>query len=71
MYRKTILVAGNSNLWGLFAHSFFGRAGFTLLRAGEGGGALAMVEEHDPGLVLIDLGLPAMDEFCLQLKKDA
>lgn len=70
MFRKSILVAGDTHVWGLLAHSFFAREGFALLRAGDGDAAFAMVEEHDPALVIIDLGLSGMADCCLRIKND-
>jgi DNA-binding response OmpR family regulator len=50
---------------------YLGQAGFRVERAREGAGGLALAGEHDPALVVVDIGLPgAIDglEVCRRLR---
>jgi CheY-like chemotaxis protein len=40
--------------------------GYEVLGAGNGIEALTLLEQHPPDLVLLDLGLPALDGFAVQ-----
>ncbi|MFE3559185.1 response regulator transcription factor [Streptomyces sp. NPDC059193] len=49
---------------------YLARAGFTVYRAADGPGALAIAARHRPDLVVLDLMLPGMDglEVCRRLR---
>ena len=58
---KTILVVDDEPQIARIARDFLGRAGFSVVSAGDGEGALALAASHRPDLVILDLGLPGRD----------
>ena len=58
---KTILVVDDEPQIARIARDFLERAGFSVVSAGDGEGALALAASHRPDLVVLDLGLPGRD----------
>src|SRR5919199_6491274 len=58
---KTILVVDDEPKIVQLARDYLEHAGFNVLTAHDGKSALASVRTHKPDLVVLDLGLPAMD----------
>lgn len=72
MIRKRILLTDDLDLQRAMKGSFFARAGFDLLVAGNERQAREIVEERDPALVVLALDHPGLDGevFCREIKKD-
>lgn len=60
---KTILVVEDEAAIARLIRDYLERAGFTVLLAGDGDGALKMAQATKPALVVLDLGLPGRDGF--------
>ncbi|MFI5255101.1 MAG: response regulator transcription factor [Candidatus Limnocylindrales bacterium] len=58
---KTILVVDDEPQIARIARDYLERAGFAVVSAGEGEGALALAASRRPDLVILDLGLPGRD----------
>jgi two-component system alkaline phosphatase synthesis response regulator PhoP len=58
---KTILVVDDEPQIARIARDYLERAGFAVVSAGDGAGALALAASHRPDLVILDLGLPDRD----------
>ena len=58
---KTILVVDDEFKIVQIARDYLEHAGFSVLTAGDGASALAIVRSARPDLVVLDLGLPEMD----------
>jgi two-component system alkaline phosphatase synthesis response regulator PhoP len=58
---KTILVVDDEPQIARIARDYLERAGFAVLSAGDGAGALALAASRRPDLVILDLGLPDRD----------
>ncbi len=58
---KTILVVDDEPRIADLARDYLEHAGFAVLVAGEGRGALALARTRRPDLIVLDLGLPGMD----------
>src|SRR5947209_20253026 len=58
---KTVLVVDYEPRIVQLARDYLEHAGFAVLTAGDGRGALALAETRRPDLVILDLGLPDMD----------
>ena len=58
---KTILVVDDEPRIAQLARDYLEHAGFAVLAAGDGHGALATAHARRPDLVVLDLGLPGMD----------
>lgn len=72
MLRKKILLTDDDELLQALESSFFRRGGFSLLVAGSGEQAFAMIEEQDPALVILALETPGWngDSICRRVKQD-
>jgi DNA-binding response OmpR family regulator len=70
---KTILVVDDEPKIVQIARDYLERAGFSVLAAGDGKSALDKVRAAKPDLVILDLGLPAMDglDVTRALRKDS
>jgi two-component system, OmpR family, alkaline phosphatase synthesis response regulator PhoP len=70
---KTILVVDDEPKIVQLARDYLERAGFSVLAAGDGKSALDKVRAAKPDLVILDLGLPAMDglDVTRALRKDS
>lgn len=55
------------------AREYFERSGFEVLTAGDGHSALSLARSRDPGLIVLDLGLPGMDglDVCRELRRNS
>src|SRR6266404_9796964 len=58
---KTILVVDDEPRIARIARDYLERAGFAVVGASDGDGALALAASHRPDLVILDLGLPGRD----------
>jgi two-component system alkaline phosphatase synthesis response regulator PhoP len=58
---KTVLVVEDDPRIAQIVQDYLQHAGFSVLIAGEGAGALALARERRPDLVVLDLGLPGLD----------
>jgi two-component system alkaline phosphatase synthesis response regulator PhoP len=58
---KTILVVDDEPQIARIARDYLERAGFAVVSAGDGEGALALAASRRPDLVILDLGLPGRD----------
>jgi two-component system alkaline phosphatase synthesis response regulator PhoP len=58
---KTILVVDDEPQIARIARDYLERAGFAVVTAGDGDGALALAASRRPDLVILDLGLPGRD----------
>jgi CheY-like chemotaxis protein len=67
---KRIVLVEDAELRRALEGSFFHRAGFALLVAGDAKAALALIEERDPDLVMLTSTVPGGEELCRQLKGD-
>ena len=69
---KTILVVDDEPKIASLARDYLEHAGFAVLTAGEGHGALALARSRRPDLVILDLGLPGMDglDVARQLRRE-
>jgi two-component system alkaline phosphatase synthesis response regulator PhoP len=70
---KTILVVDDEPQIARIARDYLERAGFAVLGAGDGAGALALAASRRPDLVILDLGLPDQDglDVARSLRKDS
>jgi DNA-binding response OmpR family regulator len=70
--RPVLIIEDDANTASLIA-LYLEREGFQPLMAGDGETGLAMVREHRPVLVILDLMLPRMDgwEVCRRLRRDS
>ena len=69
---KTILVVDDEPKIAQLARDYLEHAGFEVVIAGDGPGALAAVRQRHPDLVVLDLGLPGLDglDVTRQLRRD-
>lgn len=58
-HARILLVEDNETIRNAFS-LLLEESGYEVLQTGTGRGALALAQEQDPGLVLLDLGLPDM-----------
>jgi two-component system alkaline phosphatase synthesis response regulator PhoP len=58
---KTILVVDDEAKIVQLARDYLEHAGFAVLAAGDGTSAVTLARERQPDLIVLDLGLPAMD----------
>ena len=58
---QTILVVEDERQIAQIAIDYLRRAGFAVLSAADGEGAIALTRERHPDLVVLDLGLPRLD----------
>ncbi|HSF86938.1 MAG TPA: response regulator transcription factor [Acidimicrobiia bacterium] len=58
---KTILVVDDELKITRLVRDYLQQAGFGVIEAADGPAALSAVRRHDPDLVILDLGLPAID----------
>jgi two-component system alkaline phosphatase synthesis response regulator PhoP len=58
---KTILVVDDEAKIAQLARDYLEHAGFAVLTAGDGVAAVHMAREKQPDLIVLDLGLPALD----------
>ncbi len=70
---KTILVVDDEPRIAALARDYLEHAGFTVLVAGEGHGALVLARSRRPDLVILDLGLPGLDglDVARALRRDS
>ncbi len=70
---KTILVVDDEPKITQLARDYLEHAGFSVLAAGEGRGALALARSRRPDLVILDLGLPGLDglDVARALRRDS
>ena len=70
---KTILVVDDEFKIVQIARDYLEHAGFSVLTAGDGKSALAVVRSAKPDVVILDLGLPEMDglDVARALRKDS
>ena len=70
---KTILVVDDESRITQLARDYLTHAGFTVITAHDGPGALAAVKAERPDLVVLDLGLPGLDglDVTRALRKDS
>ena len=70
---KTILVVDDEPKIAALARDYLEHAGFAVLDAGEGRGALALAHSRRPDLVVLDLGLPGLDglDVARALRRDS
>ena len=70
---KTILVVDDEPKIAALARDYLEHAGFAVLVAGEGRGALALAHSRRPDLVVLDLGLPGLDglDVARALRRDS
>ncbi len=70
---KTILVVDDEPGIAALARDYLEHAGFAVLVAGEGRGALALARSRRPDLVVLDLGLPGLDglDVARALRRDS
>ncbi len=70
---KTILVVDDETRITQLARDYLTHAGFTVVTARDGPGALAAVKTEHPDLVVLDLGLPGLDglDVTRALRKDS
>ena len=73
MAAQTILVVDDERQIAQIARDYLERAGFIVLSTGDGRSALKIYEEHQPDLVVLDLGLPRLDgiEVARALRRDS
>lgn len=70
MPRKTILLSEAADILAAIEASFLSRDRFLLIRSRRGDKILAMAEENDPSLIVLDLDLPGMSECHRNLRAD-
>src|SRR5450759_5619020 len=58
---KTILIVDDETRIAQIARDYLEKAGFSVMTAGNGVDALAMIQRTRPDLVVLDLALPGMD----------
>ncbi len=70
---KTILVVDDEPKIVQLARDYLEHAGFGVLTASDGPGALAMARSRHPDLVVLDLGLPGLDglDVTRELRRDS
>jgi DNA-binding response OmpR family regulator len=70
---KTVLVVDDEPRIVRIVQDYLQYAGFAVLVAAEGAGALALARARRPDLVVLDLGLPGMDglEVAAQLRRES
>jgi DNA-binding response OmpR family regulator len=70
---KTVLVVDDEPKIAALARDYLEHAGFAVLVAGEGRGALALARSRRPDLVVLDLGLPGLDglDVARALRRDS
>jgi two-component system alkaline phosphatase synthesis response regulator PhoP len=70
---KTVLVVDDEPKIAALARDYLEHAGFAVLVAGEGRGALALARSRCPDLVVLDLGLPGLDglDVARALRRDS
>ena len=70
---KTVLVVDDEPKIAQLARDYLEHAGFEVLTAGDGRGALALVRQRRPDLVVLDLGLPGLDglDVTRELRRDS
>jgi two-component system alkaline phosphatase synthesis response regulator PhoP len=70
---RTVLVVDDEPKIVQIARDYLERGGFAVLTAGDGKSALAMTRKARPDLIVLDLGLPAMDglDVTRTLRKDS
>jgi two-component system alkaline phosphatase synthesis response regulator PhoP len=70
---KTVLVVDDEPKIAALARDYLEHAGFAVLVAGEGHGALALARSRRPDLVVLDLGLPGLDglDVARALRRDS
>jgi signal transduction histidine kinase/CheY-like chemotaxis protein len=61
--RKKILVAEDNTLNMLLISEVLGKMGLEVIKAGNGEEALAMLTEHDPAMIFMDINMPVMDGY--------
>jgi DNA-binding response OmpR family regulator len=67
----TVLIVDDEERLRDLLHTYLSQAGFTVLLAADGSGALALAQQHRPDVVVLDLMLPGIDglEVCRQLRR--
>lgn len=70
MLSKRIVLGDDAELRSALENSFFQRAGFALLPAGDAEAALALIEEWGPDLAILDGEMPGGEGLCRRLKGD-
>ncbi len=67
----TVLIVDDEARLRDLLHTYLTQAGFTVLLAADGPGALALAQQHRPDVVVLDLMLPGIDglEVCRQLRR--
>src|ERR1044072_9583218 len=70
---KTILVVDDEPKIVTLARDYLEHAGFAVLTASDGPGALASIRQRRPDLVILDLGLPGLDglDVTRELRRDS
>jgi two-component system alkaline phosphatase synthesis response regulator PhoP len=70
---KTILVIDDEPKILQIARDYLENAGYRVIEAGDGQGALQRAQSEQPDLVVLDLGLPGMDglDVCRQLRRNS
>jgi two-component system alkaline phosphatase synthesis response regulator PhoP len=70
---KTILVVDDEPKIVALARDYLEHAGFAVIAAGDGPGALALARSRRPDLVVLDLGLPGLDglDVARALRRDS
>jgi len=70
---KTILVVDDEPKIVTLARDYLEHAGFAVLTAADGHGALASIRQRRPDLVILDLGLPGLDglDVTRELRRDS
>ena len=58
---KTVLVVDDEQKIAALARDYLEHAGFAVIVAGDGPGALAIARSSRPDLVVLDIGLPGQD----------
>jgi two-component system alkaline phosphatase synthesis response regulator PhoP len=69
---KTVLVVEDEPRIAQIVQDYLQHAGFAVLNAADGAGALALARDRRPDLVVLDLGLPRMDglDVARHLRRD-
>jgi two-component system, OmpR family, alkaline phosphatase synthesis response regulator PhoP len=67
----TVLIVDDEERLRDLLHNYLSQAGFTVLLAADGSGALSLAQQHRPDVVVLDLMLPGIDglEVCRQLRR--
>jgi DNA-binding response OmpR family regulator len=74
MARRTVIVVEDDDQIAELLALYLGQAGFEVVRAGDGYGGLRLAAEHEPLLVIVDIGLPGgIDglEVCRRLRAES